>query len=564
MSAPQASRPAFLDYDPVELRFGTSGLRGLVADMTDLEVYVNVQGFLHFLETKGELPAGSRVAMARDLRDVCPKTQIESSPRIARAVTQAILDAGHEPLDLGQSPTPVLAYFSLSEQVAGVMVTGSHIPADRNGVKFYKASGEVLKSDEAAIFDAVATVRARIYGASEADTPFDRRGMLKAAVTPATAAPEGVEAYRQRYLAPFGGERPLEGKKVVFYQHSSVARDLLTEILEGLGATMIAEHRVNHFVPVDTEDVMAEDEAKYRALVEKHGADALISTDGDGDRPLLVDETGRFHRGDAVGIVTARYLGAKTAAVPVSGYDAIDLALADQVSITRTRIGSPWVIDAMAAAVAGGAEAVVGWEANGGFLTASDVAFGAGRLAPLPTRDATLPILSVLLASRAAGQPLSEIFGALPARATRAGLLDEFAPTRSKALLAHVKPEDATIAEARLSDTQVELTRTDGTTEAAAAPEAFHDIAGVFEKYFPAAEDFGRVTRVNFIDGVRAWFDSGEIVHLRPSGNAPQFRIYTVADTRERADGIVDRAIAEPAGTLRRMEKDLVGDPAQS
>lgn len=555
MSEPK--RPAFLDKDPVQLRFGTSGLRGLVADMTDLEVYVNVQGFLRFLERTGGIEAGATVALARDLRDVCPKTGIESSPRIARAVSQAVRDAGYRPVDLGAAPTPVLACYVLARGVPGVMVTGSHIPADRNGVKFYKKQGEVLKSDEAAIFEAVAEVRARIYAQPAEASAFGADGQLKARPEPAELDPTGTASYAERYLAPFGARRPLAGKKIVFYQHSSVARDLLTTILEGLGADVIAEHRVDHFVPVDTEDVMPEDEAKYRALVDAHGADALISTDGDGDRPLIVDETGRFHRGDAVGIVTARYLGAKHAAVPVSAYDAVDLALEGQVQIERTRIGSPWVIDAMNAKVAAGLERVVGWEANGGFLTATSLPFGVASLPALPTRDATLPIVSVLLAATESEQTLSALFGALPARATRAGLLDEFAPDKSRALLAHVRPTDDTVQEVLLGE-QVEEVRAEGRAPAADAA-AYRRIAGVFETYFPAAEGFGEVVRINFIDGVRAWFDSDEIVHLRPSGNAPQFRIYTVAGTQARADEIVDRAIAEPEGTLRRMERDLVG-----
>lgn len=556
-------RPAFLDKDPVELSFGTSGLRGLVADMSDLEVYINVQGFLRFAQGIGDLEPGARVALARDLRDRCPTTGISSSPRIALAVTQAIRDAGFVPVDLGQVPTPVLAYYTTRHGLPGVMVTGSHIPADRNGVKFYKRSGEVLKADEAAIFEGVGAVRCELYAQDADGSPFDRQGQLRTVPTPAEPDPEGEAAYEARYLAPFAGRRPLEGKTIVFYQHSSVARDILTRILEGLGAKVMPEYRVDFFVPVDTEDVMPEHEIKYRGLVQKHGADALVSTDGDGDRPLIVDELGCFHRGDAVGIVTAQYLGAKYAAVPISAYDAIDLALeAQSVTLKRTRIGSPFVIDAMAEAVGHGQTQVVGWEANGGFLTASPLRFGDSELSPLPTRDATLPIVSVLLAASEAQCSLSQLFGRLPARATRAGLLDAFAQQTSRALLDHVRPKDTRVAEATLIDKQVELQFQDGSQTVASDPQTYRDIAKVFERFFPPHEGFGTVVRLNFIDGVRAWFDNHEIVHLRPSGNAPQFRLYTVTDTQARADQIVDRAIAEPDGTLRRMEASLVAAPA--
>jgi len=560
MSQQDTPRPAFLDKDPVELRFGTSGLRGLVADMTDLEVYINVQGFLHFAAVLGEVQPGAKVALARDLRDKCPTTGIISSPRISKAVVQAIVDAGYVAVDLGQVPTPVLAYHCAQHSMPGVMVTGSHIPADRNGVKFYKAAGEVLKSDEAAIFEGVSTVRSRVYALDKANSPFDAQGQLRAPNAQAIDAPQGAQAYRARYTGPFASRRPLDGKTIVFYQHSSVARDILTQILEELGAKVIPENRVDFFVPVDTEDVMPEHEVKYRGLVQKHGADALISTDGDGDRPLIVDNLGRFHRGDAVGIITAQYLKAQYAAVPISAYDAIDRALAEaNVTLKRTRIGSPYVIDAMAHAAADGREAVVGWEANGGFLTGSTLRFGMASLSPLATRDATLPIVSVLLAAHEAKCTVAELFDTLPKRATRAGLLDAFAQQTSRALLSHLQPHDGSVCQADLSGTQVMLQMEDDSEVEAPEAEHYFKVAQLFEKYFPPEQGFTKVMRINFIDGVRAWFDNGEIVHLRPSGNAPQFRLYTVTDAQSRADEIVDRAIAEPDGTLRRMEADLVG-----
>ena len=70
---------------------------------------------------------------------------------------------------------------------------------------------------------------------------------------------------------------------------------------------------------------------------------------------------------------------------------------------------------------------------------------------------------------------------------------------------------------------------------------------------------FGGIVRVNTLDGVRIWFDNGDIAHIRPSGNAPQLRIYAVADTQARADEIVAEGIREPDGILRRLEKRGAG-----
>ena len=117
-----------LTYKPVELAFGTSGLRGLVTDMTDLECYINARGFIAFLKENEDLQAGSTIYLAGDLRD--------STPRIMQVMTAAIEDAGMLVVNCGKVPTPALAYYALEHHVPCILVTGSHIPADRNGIKF--------------------------------------------------------------------------------------------------------------------------------------------------------------------------------------------------------------------------------------------------------------------------------------------------------------------------------------------------------------------------------------------------------------------------------------------
>jgi phosphomannomutase len=69
------------------------------------------------------------------------------------------------------------------------------------------------------------------------------------------------------------------------YQQSSVARDVLTDILGGLGATVIPFGRAGGFIPVDTEAHREEDLALLRSWASDHAVDAIVSTDGDADRP---------------------------------------------------------------------------------------------------------------------------------------------------------------------------------------------------------------------------------------------------------------------------------------
>jgi len=518
-------RPRFRGRRPGELAFGTSGLRGLVSEMTDLEVYVNTRGFLEYLLDRREIYRGDPVSMAGDLR---PSTE-----RILGSVARAIGDAGFRADYLGRIPSPALLWSALSQRRASVMVTGSHIPFDRNGVKFARPAGEVLKTDEAGILKAVAGVRAWEYARKGAESPFADDGMIlperARSLPPLSSA--GSESYTRRYL-DFFPEDGLSGKRVVVYQHSAVGRDLLVGILRGLGAEVLPMERSESFIPIDTEDISDERlrELERLASVARDTLgriDAIVSTDGDSDRPLVVgiahDGKVQFEGGDLLGILVAEYLRADAVVVPVSASDAVDLWFGPRgVPVRKTRIGSPYVIEGMEELLArGGFRRIVGFEANGGFLTGSDLELGGRWLAALPTRDAVLPILAVLHLAAEKERSLPELFSELPPRFGKAGLIDGFPPRASRALLKRFSSETA---------------------------------VRELSSFFTPKLGFGKVARCDLTDGIRLYFEGGDIAHIRPSGNAPQLRIYAVAGTQERANEIVRFALAEPDGILRKLQ----------
>lgn len=508
-----------LQYDPVELAFGTSGLRGLVVDMTDLECYINSAGFLDFLETEQGLVRGSKVLVAGDLRD--------STPRILKSVIQAINDKGFSPVFYGFIPTPALAYYALVEHAPCIMITGSHIPADRNGIKFYKLGGEVLKADESPIQQAVASARTESYSQAETDSKFSRNGMLKVDSELPTVDSSAEKAYRSRYADVFSSNC-LSGKKIVYYQHSSVGRDLLVDMFRNFGAEVVPVGRSETFVPIDSENVTSADQAYFKKLaVEYPDCFAILSTDGDSDRPFVIDSNGVFHRGDVLGAVAAKWCKADSASYPVSASDAVDQVLETEgIAVTHTKIGSPYVIVAMNEAERAGQSRVVGWEVNGGFMLGTELALEQGTLRPLPTRDAFFPMLIALLSAETHGQTISELFATFPQRFTDAGLIDNFPVDVSKAMVTRFGTD---------------------------TPENRQSLA----QYFSAQHKFGAISGIDVLDGVRISFESGDIAHLRPSSNAPQLRIYSVANTPERAAEIVTLAIAEPEGIFRQMQHDL-------
>ena len=544
-----------LKYEPTELEFGTSGRRGKVVDLTQLEVYINAMAELEYLQSldisEGGIVRGEEFFFARDLRPSSDSfvPELDGRGEIAQAIVAAIRDAGMRAINLGQIPTPALTCYALTRGKGSTMVTGSHIPFDRNGYKTNSSKGELLKEQEAPINAQVRKVRQRLYSQDQDQSLFDERGMFKTGHQDLPAEhPEGRAAWIERFTSFFKGAS-LAGKRLLVYQHSAVGRDLLVEILERMNAEVIAAGRSTTFVPIDTENIGAPQLTTIQALADeataKHGPlQAIVSTDGDSDRPLIlgVEPTGKAHffGGDLVGMVVAEYLKADAVVVPISCNDAVDRGNLKSVVEAKTRIGSPFVIAGMETSRRSGKTRVCGWEPNGGFLTGSDIGRNGAVLPALLTRDAILPILGVLFAADESGASLVDLFARLPKRFSRAALLENFPKELGLKLVASFS-----------------LSIGDGGDPQKSGLE---EIRQRLTKFFTPKMGFGTITHVDYTDGVRVLFDNGDVAHVRPSGNADELRIYAVADTQARADAIAAMGVAEPNGILRRMERAAAVD----
>ncbi|QSA96586.1 hypothetical protein [Methylococcus sp. EFPC2] len=572
---PPGSLASRLAQAPVPLQFGTSGRRGLLVHLSQLEIVVNALAELEYLQSlpraEGGIVRGDAFYYAYDLRP-SSSAYLEGEPKrgeLAQAIEYAIGAAGMQAVNLGRIPTPALTYYGVSRGKGSIMVTGSHIPFDRNGYKTNTSRGELLKHHESPINRKVEEVRARLYGQAYEDSPFDERGLFKAGHAALGAeSDEAAAAYAGRYEEFFGAEA-LAGLRLVVYQHSAVGRDLLVDILRRLGAEAFTAGRSESFVPIDTENIDAAQLAAIQALADearaRHGRiDAVVSTDGDSDRPLILGvdaDTGavRFFGGDLVGMVAAEYLAPDAVVVPISCNDAIDRGGLKDLVEAKTRIGSPYVIAGMEAARLKGKQSVCGWEANGGFLTGTELSKNGKTLAALPTRDAVLPIIAVLSSAKAQRTSLGGLFDRLPRRYSRAALIKQFPRSQGLAIVSRFSPGDSGIADARHSTHGWMALAADGKAlePTAAEIQALDGVRRELGAYFTPELGFGAIDGLNFVDGVRIYFDNGDVAHLRPSGNADELRIYAVADTQARADAIAASAVAEPDGILRRLAQAI-------
>lgn len=450
------------------IRFGTSGARGLVTDFNISAVSALTQAFVSVLSKEKMV---TDVALGIDLRP--------SSPQIAKYVIATLEALGIEPHFMGGLPTPALAAFALNQSMPAIMVTGSHIPFDRNGLKFYNFSGEISKADEQAmLIQPISTL------------PLD---VVATELTELNVNPVALAFYQQQFLQVLPSNC-LTAKRIGIYQHSSSGRDCYSQVFKALGAEVIELGRADVFIPIDTEAVTDEDKARAKAWCAEYQLDALFSTDGDGDRPLLADEQGNWFRGDILGLLCAKYLGIKQLAVPVSCNTAIEQSgFFDKV--IRTRIGSPYVIAAFHELTS----PFAGFEANGGFILGSSVSLNNQQLPALPTRDALLPALAVL--ALAGDAPLSSLYTELPARYTASDRLQQFATEHSQQLLAQIN----------------------------ANPQQFLQqvVAGA------------TLLSLDTTDGLRLTLNNGDIIHLRPSGNAPELRCYAESCSEQQAESYI-------------------------
>jgi len=433
------------------IAFGTSGARGLVSDFSPDVCVAFTVAFIKSIDKEFSF---NTVALAIDNRP--------SSYAIAQACAEGLKQLNLNFVYYGVIPTPALAYKAMQDDMPSIMVTGSHIPFDRNGLKFYRPDGEITKFDEQTILSNSAE--------------FNAVGVLvKLKVSKAAE-----RAYIGRYADLFSHDT-LVGKKIGIYEHSSAGRDIYKTLFESLGAEVTSLGRSDIFVPIDTEAVSEADQKKALKWSKEFGFDAIFSTDGDGDRPLISDEYGNWLRGDILGLLCSQLLNIDALAVPVSCTTAIEQTFSFK-KVVRTKIGSPFVI-AQFAKLNSEHTRVAGFEANGGYLLGSDINFNDKVLKALPTRDALLPALIILSQQ----QPISVQLNELPQRFTASDRLQHFEREKSLELIECLK-KDAS---------------------------KFIEMLGYESNY-----------ELNMTDGLRITLSCGDILHLRPSGNAPELRCY--------------------------------------
>ena len=261
-------------FNPTILR--EYDVRGVVGDtLGEADAVALGRAFAAVVAEKG----GKRIAIGRDGR--------LSSPSLEAALVVGVTGSGIDVVRIGLGPTPML-YFAVNtlDVDGGIMVTGSHNPANYNGFKLMLGKKSFFGQD----------IQRLGRLAAEVPRPAARAGQVAEKALDA--------AYIARIVADYDGTRPLH---VVWDAGNGATGEVLQRLVQKLpGKHVLLNERIDGRFPAHHPDpTEAKNLVQLQQAVADNRADLGIAFDGDGDRIGVVDGKGRILWGDQFMVVLA-------------------------------------------------------------------------------------------------------------------------------------------------------------------------------------------------------------------------------------------------------------------
>jgi phosphoglucosamine mutase len=267
--------------------FGTDGVRGKVGEHPITPQFVMHLGYA----------AGKVLAKAEHARNERPAVLIGKDTRISGYMLESALEAGliAAGIDVylaGPVPTPAVAYLTRALRLqAGVVISASHNPFEDNGIKFFSGAGTKLPDD--------------VEHAIEAALDEPMQTNASEALGKAKRIDDAVGRYIEFCKSTFPNEMDLRGMKIVVDCAHGATYHIARHVFHELGAEVIAIGAEPNGLNINDGYGATKPQNLQKAVVE-HKADIGIALDGDGDRLVMVDASGRLYDGDQLLYVIAR------------------------------------------------------------------------------------------------------------------------------------------------------------------------------------------------------------------------------------------------------------------
>jgi phosphoglucosamine mutase len=357
--------------------FGTDGVRGLVGQAPITAEFVMRLGY-----AAGKVLAQTKASTGR------PVVLIGKDTRISGYMLEAALEAGFAAAGVdvmlgGPLPTPAVAYLTRALRLsAGVVISASHNPFHDNGIKFFSAQGNKLPDEvelaiEAALEEPMGCVSSEKLGRAKR-----------------------LEDARGRYIefckSTFPNELDLRGLKLVVDCAHGAAYHIAPDVFHELGAEVVAIGNQPNGLNINDKHGATAPQNLAKA-VREHEADIGIALDGDADRLLMVDNSGRIYNGDELLYIMVKDRMATGQIPGVVGTLMTNMALEVAfkrmgVGFARAKVGDRYVLEVLQEK---------GWQIGGE---------GSGHLLFLDkhtTGDGIVSALQVLSALKRCGNSLA-------------------------------------------------------------------------------------------------------------------------------------------------------------
>ena len=430
--------------------FGTNGVRGVFGEGLTLDFISEITLSIASLFKKGPILVGY------DGR--------ESSIIISKIVTAALSSAGLDCTVCGLVPTPCLQF--ATKQLGyngGIMITASHNPSQYNGIKVTARDGvEISREDELKVEE--------FY--------FKKKWKISNKLGIITKEPKAISTYISGIKKQVNVNKiKSRNLKVVLDLGNGVQAVTAPLLCKELGCkTILINEQVDGTFPGRGSEPTPENLDKLSKLVKKSKADFGIAFDGDGDRSIFCDETGKILTGDRSALLLSKYILERypksKIITSVNSTSVIEkIASNSNSKVTRTKVGSVEVSRKMVQE-----NALIGFEENGGFMY--------GKHNQVRDGSMTMAILIDLLANDK--NALSQKMNELPSSFTKKGKIP-------------------------------------------CSKDDFKKIVKILK-----AEPY----RKDLTDGIKLFLDESSWVMVRLSGTEPIARIYAESSSQARLDDI--------------------------
>ena len=442
--------------------FGTNGVRGVFSEDFTLEFVNDLVMSLAAYFKQGKILVGY------DGR--------HSSPIVAKVVSSALNYSGLDCYMAGLVPTPCLEYATKKLGYdGGLMITASHNPPQYNGIKPVASDGvEISREDERKIeqiFDEKNWIKASTFGKS-----FEETNVISTYIDGIISLIDidSIKAKKFKVCLDLGnGAQTVTAKK-------------LCENLDCDVHTINEE--INGDFPGRGSEPTPQNLDELSKLVVDTNSNFGIAFDGDGDRSIFCDETGKILTGDSSALLLCDYLlqqypNSQVVTCLNSGNIIENIVEKTNSHVVRTKVGSVEVSRRMV-----NDDALVGYEENGGFM------FGNHN----HVRDGAM---------------------------TLALMLDLLSKSQS-----HLSQNIENLPPSFTTKTKIECSL-----------EKSKIVISELLKEFPDS---------NTSDGIKIQVDKDNWVMIRPSGTEPIIRIYGESNSQQNLDSLISNFVEKTKSIL--------------